>query len=130
MTGRITEYPVQDSPAAIVAGTDGGLWFNTFTDGRLGNVAGFGHVTTTGQVTEFYVHETCRANYHGLAVAADGALLFTEATGPVAVGRLDPEILYRTGVLGEERDDLSVTGLHGTAHATATRALAVDLDPL
>jgi streptogramin lyase len=97
--GRITEFEVPDNPLAIASGSDGAIWITTL--GGTGK-NGLLRITTGGELRSFYVRQTCDGAVQGLLSAPDGSLLFTEAHGPVAVGRLDLNRLKRTGQLRAE----------------------------
>ena len=99
--GALTEFPVEDRPVAIAAGSDGAVWVTT--TGGSGD-SGLVRVTSAGSTRLFYVRQACNAAVRGLTSAPDGSLLFTVANGPVAVGRLDLRELMRTGQFAEASD--------------------------
>jgi virginiamycin B lyase len=92
--GAVRETRLTDRPLAIAAGTDGALWVTTF--GGTGD-NGLVRVTTHGNSRRFFVRQACQGAVNGLLSTPEGALLFTIADGPVAVGRLDLHQLARTG---------------------------------
>jgi streptogramin lyase len=68
------------SPAGIVAGPDGNLWFTEF------NANAIGRMTPNGTVTEFRI-PTAGAHPAGITVGPDGNLWFTEYSGE-KIGRI------------------------------------------
>jgi serine/threonine protein kinase/streptogramin lyase len=84
-TGVVTEFglPTGDaSPAQIVLGPDGNLWF-TENDGNQ-----IGRITPNGNITEFGV-PTPNSTPDGITQGPDGNLWFTENTAN-QIGRLTP----------------------------------------
>jgi streptogramin lyase len=79
-----TEFPITTAgadPFAIVAGSDGNLWFTEFQKNQIGRI------TPAGVVTEFPLPN---ANSHpnGITAGPDGNLWFTELTIPGRIGRI------------------------------------------
>jgi streptogramin lyase len=79
--GRITEYPISNTPYCIAAGRDGNLWFTE--NGKIGRV------TLAGRVTEFAVSSKFTNETDRITSGPDGNLWFTE-TSVGKIARVTP----------------------------------------
>ena len=81
----LTEYSngltVGSSPAGIVAGPDGALWFTEYNGNQIGRI------TTAGVITEYSAGLTTSSGPEYIAAGPDGALWFTEELGN-QIGRI------------------------------------------
>jgi virginiamycin B lyase len=77
---KLTEYPASDSPAFIVAGPDGNMWFTSDFDDQIGKI------TPTGAVTLYPTPATAGFPL-GIDQGPDGNLWFVEA-GADKVGKI------------------------------------------
>ena len=76
--GKLTEFPIPFTAAAIAAGPDGNLWFTEADGNRIGRI------TPAGVVTEFSAGLSTDSEPNGIAAGPDGNVWFTE----VVTGRI------------------------------------------
>jgi virginiamycin B lyase len=105
--GALNQFPLPASyfgPSAIVAGSDGGLWF--LEAGPNGGA--IGRISTSGAITEFFpVPLAQESGLYGLVAGPDGALWFTTL---FEVGRLSPAGAARLFAVPHDRPNDSAAG--------------------
>jgi streptogramin lyase len=74
------------SPADVVVGNDGNIWFTEFAD----TVSRIGRITPTGVVTEFYSELTPGSKPNVIIQGPDGNLWFTLGAAINRIGRITP----------------------------------------
>jgi streptogramin lyase len=113
--GVISEFSVGlnagSSPADIVAGPDGNLWF---TD--IGNTKAIGRITPSGSITEFATGLNAGSSPGSPVTGPDGNLWFTDGGSTKAIGRITPSgsiTEFTTGLKPGSSPELLVSGTDG-----------------
>ena len=94
--GKRVRYRVAGEPVAVAAGPDGAMWFTTVSDGAVETPVGLGRITSSGELEQYHLHETCLAPPAGLMAGPANSLLVAMLDGPWSLARVQIDRLRQS----------------------------------